>query len=668
MWRSSSSNHSHRSDDNDSGIIENSASVSNSNNVDNDEILSRKRGCNWSSCCTVFFRLLQLGNTIVIGLLIVLVLAEYKRIEELEQQIPSIEKEINGLENEVQTKQQTQITQLENDVQEEHNLTFLTLAGIFTLLTCLITMFHMSTHLQKMNQPIIQRKIISILWMSPIYGVTSFLSLIFPPMDGYLAIIKDFYEAYCIYTFLAFLIAVLGKGSREKASEVLARHADHMEEPTRCLRKWYDPPPDTSPVAKASAVIMECQIKTMQFVFIRPLTTVLFVLHKSLQNSKADEGDNSDVASAATSLETMVPTSYPTMVSTDESSNTIGQAGNNNGTRWLQSNETTFFGGSGTALQEANNETSWLDTFEPTAAPTIEDFLGTFDPSSEDEFATSSPFSSNDTDIIQPQNNNGDFTEATKAYFQSFGFFLAMIVNISVFFAFAGLLKFYHAAQEDLKWCKPFPKFLTIKGVVFMTFWQGLMIQIIVNLTNEDDDASEQARRYQNILICMEMLVFSLTHWCVFPAEEWEKDYKPPEKAHKPGIGIQDFVSDVGYIVKSGRQNSRHKRHSRRRKFGGKYHKPPLDSLSMMTEEQIPSEAAAATTTSTSNGTSLSSMVIGEHLPTTAAAASTRRTNGSSRQRSFSDVPPARQRSFSDGEIGLEDDDDDDSSDDLSLI
>jgi hypothetical protein len=78
------------------------------------------------------------------------------------------------------------------------------------------------------------------------YSVTSFFTLAFPGIGGWMAIIKDFYEAYCIYTFLSFLIAVLGHGSREEAVNVLSRHASPLEQPTRCLSCFYEPPPDTS--------------------------------------------------------------------------------------------------------------------------------------------------------------------------------------------------------------------------------------------------------------------------------------------------------------------------------------------------------------------------------------------------------------------------------------
>lgn len=70
---------------------------------------------------------------------------------------------------------------------------------------------------------------------------------------------------------------------------------------------------------------------------------------------------------------------------------------------------------------------------------------------------------------------------------------------------------------------------------------------------NNDDTRTspkQQAAQIQNFLICLEMLFFSIAHWCVFPAEEWEPDYRPRHYA-KPGIGLGDFVSDMSYIMAS---------------------------------------------------------------------------------------------------------------------
>ena len=479
----------------------------------------------WIPTYTQFCGLLQVCNAVMLCVLIALAGYEYVRIGRLETHLAAAEGQISNLKEEVREKQEGQIEQLHEEVEEASNLTFFSLAGTFTLLTCLISMFHMSSHVQNMKEPTIQRKILAILWMSPIYSVTSFFSLIYPPSEGYFAIIKDFYESYCIYNFLSFLIAVLGQGEREKAVEVLAKHAEHLKRPYRCLSRWYNPPPETSDQAKANAVITECQILAMQFVFIRPLTTVIYVLYRLYNdgtNGGYSEGHDATIA--------------PTTV-----------AGSL--TRWLQDGNDTFVG-----------------SFSPTTSP-VEDVLGTFAPT------LSSTFDATDFPTGVPVSE--DIKEATINYFKSFSFLLAMVVNVSVFFAFAGLLKFYHAVRDDLKMCRPWPKFLTIKGIVFLTFWQGLAILIFVNLAGNDEDPSAKARHYQNTLICCEMVLFSISHWCVFPAEEWEKDYQPNREM--PGIGIQDFVSDVGYIVES-RRNRKPRRGTRRRSRkdhgGGMYHRP----------------------------------------------------------------------------------------------
>lgn len=163
------------------------------------------------------------------------------------------------------------------------------LAGTFTLLGCLISMWHMTSHLRSFRQPFVQRKILAILWMCPIYSVTSWLSLVMPNIEGYLAILKDMYEAYVIYQFLSFLIAVLGKGDRDAVVDLLAGHASHLSPPVRCFGwcrkelayiRGEDATMDENR-RLADDVLMQCQVFAMQFVFLRPiLTAILFTLKK----------------------------------------------------------------------------------------------------------------------------------------------------------------------------------------------------------------------------------------------------------------------------------------------------------------------------------------------------------------------------------------------------
>ena len=105
---------------------------------------------------------------------------------------------------------------------------------------------------------------------------------------------------------------------------------------------------------------------------------------------------------------------------------------------------------------------------------------------------------------------------------------------------------------------------MTIKGVVFMTFWQSLVVNIIFQASdrssdNEDSTSDSGSSTYsasyiQHVLICMEMLLFSAAHFCVFPAEEWEDGYKTKFYGG-PGFGFKDFASDLNLIIDSGKRS-----------------------------------------------------------------------------------------------------------------
>jgi hypothetical protein len=362
---------------------------------------------------TWLFNVLRFCNTFAVTILAVMVTWIFFQLQFVNFTLKQESDRIDDLLKQIQESQTQEIDQLTQKVDKNQSLALYQLAGIFLVLTCLLTMFHMSTHLRNYNEPIVQRKIITILWMSPIYGLTSFLSLVFPSADGYLGVVRDLYEAYVVYNFLSFLIAVLGRGNREVVVDVLAQHANHLAKPTRCLQSFYYPSPDSSDKALANAVLFECQVLAMQFVFFRPLTSIASFVSLTVMEAN------------------------------------------------------------GTA--HAADDDRW-------------------------------------------------------GYFKSPNFYIAMLTNVTVFFAFTGLLKFYHAVREDLVWLQPFPKFLAIKGIVFLTFWQGLLISIFVNLhvgatadgsdtisstnstsTGRSSSSSgevqktphEQAQEIQNILICL---------------------------------------------------------------------------------------------------------------------------------------------------------------------
>jgi len=335
----------------------------------------------------------------------------------------------------------------------------------------------MTSHLRNFQQPFVQRKILAILWMCPIYSVTSWLSLVVPAMEGYLAILKDLYEAYVIYQFLSFLIAVLGKGNREAVVDLLAKHADHLSPPVRCFgccRKRLGQGIVCSDEKRqlADDVLLQCQVCAMQFVFLRPLlTAVQFGLKQ---------------------MDYHGPLFGP------------GNPFDNSGG-----------GGGGDLDIDADSD--------------VCSYIG-----------------------------GGMIAYCTPQ------FWLILMENISVFLAFSGLLNFYHAVSEDLSWCRPFPKFLCIKGVVFMTFWQGLVISLLAESTDilnsggeavtnsEADDQEKYAKQAQNFLICLEMLGFAIAHFYCFPVEEWEEGYRPVEDRTKFGdnMALGDFLHDLKLIMR----------------------------------------------------------------------------------------------------------------------
>jgi len=116
------------------------------------------------------------------------------------------------------------------------------------------------------------------------------------------------------------------------------------------------------------------------------------------------------------------------------------------------------------------------------------------------------------------------------------GFVWIMIVyNLSYSVALYALLLFYIAAKDLLKPFNPVFKFVTVKCVVFLTFWQGLFISmgyyfrwIDVQAGGEDkaldlEQQIEEGKALQNVLICFEMLVVSFLLLRAFPTSEYAR-------------------------------------------------------------------------------------------------------------------------------------------------
>jgi hypothetical protein len=85
---------------------------------------------------------------------------------------------------------------------------FMVSTGTFMVMTWLISLWQFTSHLRHYNKPNVQRRIMAVLWMAPIYSLTSWLSLVWPWLEPFVAACRDCYEAYAIYMFVGMIITI----------------------------------------------------------------------------------------------------------------------------------------------------------------------------------------------------------------------------------------------------------------------------------------------------------------------------------------------------------------------------------------------------------------------------------------------------------------------------
>jgi hypothetical protein len=101
-------------------------------------------------------------------------------VKRINNDISIAEKRIHDDVSLLQTNVDTYVKVTKKQFAQEDDFVKYQLAGTFTLLGSLISMWHLTSHLRHYYKPEIQRRIMAVLWMVPIYSVTSWLSLVLP--------------------------------------------------------------------------------------------------------------------------------------------------------------------------------------------------------------------------------------------------------------------------------------------------------------------------------------------------------------------------------------------------------------------------------------------------------------------------------------------------------
>ncbi|XP_046832255.1 transmembrane protein 184C [Vespa crabro] len=136
--------------------------------------------------------------------------------------------------------------------------------GAFVLLALPIAFYEIVQHMIYYTQPRLQKYIIRILWMVPIYAVNAWLGLVYPEGSIYVDSIRECYEAYVIYNFMMYLLAYLNADHQLEHRLEMSPQVHHMF-PLCCLPDW----------EMGREFVHMCKHGILQYTAVRPISTLV---------------------------------------------------------------------------------------------------------------------------------------------------------------------------------------------------------------------------------------------------------------------------------------------------------------------------------------------------------------------------------------------------------
>jgi Organic solute transporter Ostalpha len=132
--------------------------------------------------------------------------------------------------------------------------------------------------------------------------------------------------------------------------------------------------------------------------------------------------------------------------------------------------------------------------------------------------------------------------------------YICILTNTSQCWALYCLIFFYYATHNELSPIRPVGKFLSVKALVFFTWWQSVIIAILYQMDmiphyqsgNSAWTQEDVAKGIQDYLICIEMFFAAIVHVFVFPHNEYTPQAveararawnQTPMKWHKKRLG-----------------------------------------------------------------------------------------------------------------------------------
>ena len=182
---------------------------------------------------------------------------------------------------------------------------------------------------------------------------------------------------------------------------------------------------------------------------------------------------------------------------------------------------------------------------------------------------------------------SGNYGEGSFSWSSAY-VYITTILNVSVMYALYCLVKLFHAVKDDLRspinW-HPIGKFLCVKGVVFFTWWQGVIIYFLRSHGMINDVGSwtgdEVANGIIDYLVCVEMVFFAIAHMFTFTY----KEYLPEGMEAKKKSGVVGWMFEG---IDKRRRNGHHSSSSGNLNgSNGQHNQPPSLQSALLEDEEV---------------------------------------------------------------------------------
>ncbi|KIM43826.1 hypothetical protein M413DRAFT_389384 [Hebeloma cylindrosporum] len=156
----------------------------------------------------------------------------------------------------------------------------LTVSGVCTIVAVLVSMMSIHLHLRNYRNPALQRMVVRIMVMVPLYAIASLISLFSVEAAFVIDAIRDIYEAFVIYCFFLLLLSYLG-GERSLLILLHGRPPKEPVFPINIFKREID--------ASDPYTFLFLKRGILQYVQVKPILAAATLILKAV--GKYNEGD-----------------------------------------------------------------------------------------------------------------------------------------------------------------------------------------------------------------------------------------------------------------------------------------------------------------------------------------------------------------------------------------